>query len=60
MLSRNRYDQVLDLAVELVAMSPAEIDYGWIAELLPPGREKTRSSPLCPRRPGEVSRIRRE
>ncbi|MEU8380878.1 helix-turn-helix domain-containing protein [Streptosporangium sp. NPDC048865] len=34
MLSRNRYDQVLDLAVELVAMNPAEIDYGWIAELL--------------------------
>lgn len=34
MLSKNRYDQVLDLAVELVAMSPAEIDYGWVAELL--------------------------
>ncbi|MFC4589610.1 response regulator transcription factor [Sphaerisporangium corydalis] len=34
MLSRNRYDQVLDLAVELTAMSPAEIDYGWIAESL--------------------------
>ncbi|MEV4180457.1 helix-turn-helix transcriptional regulator [Streptosporangium canum] len=34
MLSKNRYDQVLDLAVELVAMSPAEIDYGWVAQLL--------------------------
>ncbi|MER5321323.1 response regulator transcription factor [Streptosporangium roseum] len=34
MLSKNRYDQVLDLAVELVATSPAEIDYGSVAELL--------------------------
>lgn len=34
MLSKNRYDRVLDLAVELMAMSPTEIDYGWIAELL--------------------------
>jgi DNA-binding CsgD family transcriptional regulator len=34
MLSKNRYDQVLDLAIELAAMNPAEIDYGWIAECL--------------------------
>ncbi|MFC6082792.1 response regulator transcription factor [Sphaerisporangium aureirubrum] len=34
MLSKNRYDQVIDLAVELVTMNPAEIDYGWIADSL--------------------------
>jgi DNA-binding CsgD family transcriptional regulator len=34
MLSRNRYDQVLDMAVELTTMNPAEVGYGWIAESL--------------------------
>ncbi|MEO3808315.1 LuxR C-terminal-related transcriptional regulator [Sphaerisporangium sp. B11E5] len=34
MLSRNRYDQVIDLAVELVAMSPAAVDHGRVAESL--------------------------
>jgi DNA-binding CsgD family transcriptional regulator len=33
-LSKSRYDKVLDLAMEFSAMSPAEIDYGWIAESL--------------------------
>jgi DNA-binding CsgD family transcriptional regulator len=34
MLRKNRYDQVLDLAAEMAAMSPTEVDYDWIANAL--------------------------
>jgi DNA-binding CsgD family transcriptional regulator len=34
MLGKNRYDQVLDLALEMASMNPAEVDYDWIAQAL--------------------------
>jgi DNA-binding CsgD family transcriptional regulator len=34
MLHESRYDQVLELAVEMAAMNPAEADYDWIARAL--------------------------
>jgi DNA-binding CsgD family transcriptional regulator len=34
MLRKNRYDRVLDLAIDMAQMNPAEVDYTWIAHAL--------------------------
>jgi hypothetical protein len=34
MLRKNRYDQVLELAIEMARTNPAEVDYNWIAHAL--------------------------
>lgn len=34
MLRKNRYDRVIDLALEMAEMSPAEADYDWFARAL--------------------------
>jgi DNA-binding CsgD family transcriptional regulator len=34
MLHKNRYDQVLELAIDMAHMNPTEVDYDWIAHAL--------------------------
>ena len=34
MLHKNRYDQVLELAIDMAQMDPAEVDYSWVAQAL--------------------------
>jgi hypothetical protein len=34
MLHQSRYGQVLELAAEMAATNPAEVDYDWIAQAL--------------------------